>query len=204
MKAPATIISSVSYSQVDILRAITAMHTGDIECDVTFGSGAFYTGVPLPFLCFDLSPRKSGVIPADVRHLPLKPSSIRCIAFDPPFTGGGRERDSIIKQRFACEQKGVPSLIQMYREALKELNRVLLPGGWLIFKCQDVVESGKNYFSHVHIMAQAVHFGLIPVDLFILIAKHRLPTWHMKTQRHARKFHCYFWVFQKPRGRRYR
>jgi hypothetical protein len=29
------------------------------------------------------------------------------------------------------------------------------------------------------------------------MAKHRMPTWHMKTQRHARKFHSYFWVLQR-------
>ena len=37
-----------------------------------------------------------------------------------------------------------------------------------------------------------------PKDLFILLAKNRLVAdWQPKNQKNARKFHSYFWVFQK-------
>lgn len=81
---------------------------------------------------------------------------------------------------------------------MKEAYRVLKPNGILIFKCQDKVSSGKQYMSHVFIMNEAVKIGFYPKDLFILIAKNRLiANWQIKSQKHARKFHSYFWVFEK-------
>ena len=52
--------------------------------------------------------------------------------------------------------------------------------------------------SHVFVMDTAVETGFYPKDLFVLLAKNRLVAdWQTKNQKHARKFHCYFWVFQK-------
>ena len=40
--------------------------------------------------------------------------------------------------------------------------------------------------------------GFYPKDLFILLAKNRLVAdWQVKNQKNARKFHSYFWVFEK-------
>ncbi len=68
-------------------------------------------------------------------------------------------------------------------------------GGIVIFKCQDVVSGGKQYFSHCWIMDEAIRFGFYPKDLFILIAKVRLNDG--REQQHGRKYHSYFWVFEK-------
>jgi hypothetical protein len=190
-------ISSISYSQAEILRDIIKMHTGDIDCDVTFGRGGFYRGRTRPPLCFDLNPQVPGVIAADCTKLPLRDASVSVLAFDPPFTGGGTVASSRIKSRYGNSPSGIPHLWQFYFHSLVEFHRVLKPGGWVIFKCQDAVESGKNFFSHVRIAEQATAIGFTAKDLFILMAKHRMPTWHMKTQRHARKFHSYFWVLQR-------
>ena len=71
-------------------------------------------------------------------------------------------------------------------------------GGILIFKCQDKVSSGKQYMSHVFIVNTAVETGFYPKDLFVLLAKNRLVAdWQARNQKHSRKFHCYFIVFQK-------
>ena len=52
--------------------------------------------------------------------------------------------------------------------------------------------------SHVFIMNEAVKLGFYPKDLFILLAKNRLVAdWQVKNQKNARKFHSYFWVFEK-------
>ena len=52
--------------------------------------------------------------------------------------------------------------------------------------------------SHVFIMNEAVKIGFYPKDLFILLAKNRVVAdWQVKNQKNARKFHSYFWVFQK-------
>jgi len=84
-----------------------------------------------------------------------------------------------------------------YFLAMQNIYRVLLPGGWLIFKCQDGVLSGKNNFTHAEIYKMATYLCFKPVDLFILLAKHRMTDPTHKVQKHARKFHSYFWVFKK-------
>lgn len=65
----------------------------------------------------------------------------------------------------------------------------------MIFKCQDVVFSAKNHFTHVWVMNEALKLGFYPKDLFILLARNRLTDG--RKQQHARKFHSYFWVFKK-------
>ena len=81
---------------------------------------------------------------------------------------------------------------------MKEAYRILRPNGILIFKCQDKVSSNKQYMSHCFIMNEAVKIGFYPKDLFILLSKQRIVAdWQVKNQKNARKFHSYFWVFQK-------
>ena len=190
-------IKSISFKQHEILQSIVTLHTGPIQADVTYGSGCFYkNGVARPALCLDLAPRKPGVIAADVRHLPLKDACLRSVMFDPPFmarTGPG----ATLKARFGELVGTIKDLWNFYFLAMQEVHRVLVPGGWLVFKNQDGVLSGVNNFTHAEIYAMGKNIGFIPVDLFILLAKHRMTHPAHKRQVHARKFHSYFWVFKK-------
>jgi hypothetical protein len=75
---------------------------------------------------------------------------------------------------------------------------VLVHGGWLVVKCQDKVSSGKQYFSHVYLHNMAVSLGLYPKDLLVYVKKNRISAaWQTANQQHARKFHSYFWIFEK-------
>lgn len=192
-------IKSISYSQDEILQNIVGLHTGPIEADVTFGSGCFYKkGITRPAFCFDLAPRVEvpGVIAADVCRLPLQNGCLGSVMFDPPFlikTGPGAK----LKERFGCQVGNMRDLWGFYFLAMKEIHRVLVPGGWLVFKCQDGVLSGVNHFTHLVVCEWGVKLGFQPVDLFILLAKHRMTDPNHKVQKHARKFHSYFWVFKR-------
>jgi DNA modification methylase len=84
--------------------------------------------------------------------------------------------------------------------SLKEFYRVLKDDGILIFKCQDKVSGGRQYFSHVFIINQAEQMGYYTKDMFVLLAKNRMtPKWQVKNQKNARKFHSYFLILQKSK-----
>lgn len=208
MQSMSELIKSIGYDQSEVIRNILKLHVpkGKIDCDPTFSTGAFYngTGIELPEYRFDISPQRSDVQKADVRNLPLPNNSISCMMLDPPFlatrgsslsTGNG----NLISRRFGVypDEK---RLHQCYCDMLKEAYRVLKDKGILIFKCQDKVSSGRQYMSHVFICNAAMDGGFYPKDLFILLAKNRIVADWQRNQKHARKFHCYFWVFQKNGG----
>ena len=166
---------------------------------MTYSLGNFYKDgrVPMPRYEFDLSPQMADVVEADSRRIPLDNEAVSSVVFDPPFIASTTPSQAgIIKQRFSC-MSTIVCLWEYYRDSLKELHRILKPHGILIFKCQDVVHGRRNWFSHCEIMQQAVAVGFYPRDLFILVAKNRIIRDNLKEQQHARKFHSYFWVFEK-------
>ena len=202
-------IKSISYDQSEIIKNILHLHVKkrEIDCDATYSKGNFYkgTGIKPPTYRFDISPTSGDVICADSRDLPLADSSIECLMFDPPFlatTGASLSKDddnNRINKRFGV-YPNEKALHQFYVDSLREAHRILCEEGILIFKCQDKVSGGKQYMSHVFICNEATKIGFYPRDLFILLAKNRIVAdWQVKNQKNARKFHSYFWVFQKSK-----
>lgn len=200
-------IKSISYDQSEIIKGILALHVPGhkIDCDPTYSKGNFYnrTGIDPPALRFDIEPQTPDVQYGDSRSLPIDSETIDCMMFDPPFLATKGKSLNIddgsnkINKRFGVypDEK---QLHQFYIDSLREAHRVLKSNGILIFKCQDKISSGKQYMSHVFVMNEAVMAGFYPRDLFILLAKNRLVAdWQAKNQKNARKFHSYFWVFQK-------
>ena len=193
------IISSISYNQDEIIKNIIKLHCPDgIELDPTYSKGVFYKNIRGPLLKFDIDPISTSITKADCRDLPLDNESITSIMFDPPFVGGSRKngKPGIIKTRFGY-YKNIPTLWKMYKGALVEFYRILKRDGVLIFKCQDSIESGKQYFSEYKIIKMALDLGFYPKDKFILMAKSRLTSPSQLRQQHCRKFHSYFLVFIK-------
>jgi len=199
----ANIISSISYNQEEIIRNIIKLYCPDgIECDPTYSRGVFYKHIPEPFYKFDIAPQHEDVVEADCCNLPLGGSSIGSIMFDPPFVGGSRKdgKPGIIKTRFGY-YKNIPLLWEMYWNALNEFYRVLKQDGVLVFKCQDSIESSKQYLSEYKIINMAIKIGFYPKDKFILLARHRMISPSQKRQQHCRKFHSYFLVFIKQQSK---
>lgn len=194
------IIKSISFEQDEIIQWIIELYCpGGFELDPTYSVGNFYKEIPPPVYKFDIQPQIQDVTQADCRNLPLTDASIGSIMFDPPFVGGSRKngKPGIIKQRFGYYKNIQTELWGMYRDALIEFYRILKQDGVLVFKCQDTVESSKQYFSHIEIINMALSIGFYPKDLFILLAKSRLISPSQKNQQHARKFHSYFLVLIK-------
>ena len=201
------IIKSISYNQEEIIQDILSLYVDNeqIDVDVTYSKGNFYkgTGIKEPLFKLDTNPRYDDVMCCDCRETPFENSSIKSIMFDPPFLAtkgrslGKEDKSNVIVKRFG-NYKNEKELHRFYIDSLKEFWRILKDDGVLIFKCQDKVSSGKQYMSHVFICNEAVKQGFYPVDLFILCAENRIyADWQIKNQKHARKYHSYFWVFKK-------
>lgn len=202
-----SLVKSVSWDQGEIIKNILKLHSqnGRIDCDATYSTGNFYknTGIEEPVYRFDINPQVVGVEFGDSRNLPLEDGSIGCLMFDPPFlatTGSSLKKNdesNKINKRFGV-YPSEKELHQFYIDSIKEAYRVLSDHGILIFKCQDKVSSGKQYMSHCFIYTEAIKAGFYPKDLFVLVAKNRIVAdWQLKNQKNARKFHSYFWVFEK-------
>ena len=197
------VISSINYDEQELIRDILYLHARNkrIDVDPTYSIGNFYKdGVPQPTHKFDKFPQTADTIESCAENLPLNNSSQEVIMFDPPFVIGGELHDgikdgsSIIAKRFSSFQS-FDELKEMYAGSLREFYRILKLNGIVIFKCQDVIVSAKNHFTHCWVMYEALNVGFYPKDLFVLLAKNRITDG--REQQHARKFHSYYWVFQK-------
>lgn len=168
------VIKSISYSQEEIIQWIMDLYCPNgFELDPTYSKGYFYKKLPEPKLKFDIEPQVEGVEQADCQNLPIRPDSVNSIMFDPPFVAGfsNKSDGGIIRKRFGSYKTIQHELWTMYRNALKEFYRILRPNGILVFKCQDVIDSSKQYLSHVEIINYAVSLGFYPKDLFVFLAK---------------------------------
>ena len=130
----------------------------------------------------------------------IENDKLNSIVFDPPFLF--RPRKAINNDRI-CNRfsyfKSFDELIEMYSNSLKEFRRILKPRGYLFFKCQDMTDD-KTYFTHIAVYDLALKNGFRVRDMFVLIAKNRIYHSELK-QRHARKFHSYWYVLQKWDGK---
>lgn len=205
-------IKSISFSQDELLQWIALLYLpkGTFDVDATFSTGCLYrTGaIPIPPIRYDLHPQRTDVQQADCRRLPLLVNSIDSIILDPPFLATSGPSLSTTQGNYINRRFGVypteTALRDLYQESIEEAFRVLKPGGVLVFKCQDKVSSGKQHMMHCFVHSAAVQQGFEVLDLFILLANKRLIANWQRNQKHARKYHCYFWVFRKPNSRKRR
>lgn len=198
-------ITSISYSNDEIIINIMKLYGIDrFDLDCTYSIGNFWKRLPQPKFKTDLLPKRKDILQASSDNLPFENESMKSIMFDPPFVIAGEgynenaNGSSIIAKRFEG-YKNFTDLKSHYYGTFKEAKRLLQKDGFFVVKCQDVVSSGKNHFSHCIAMNMGLDVGLYPRDLFILMAKVRINSFNgekWKNQYHARKHHSYFWVFQ--------
>lgn len=199
-----SIVKSVYEDQSDILKAIIKLHCPDgFECDVTYGNGQFYKDIKQPSLKFDIDPQQSGVVGACSTSIPIKDGFLSSLVFDPPFltyVRQGRQGNGnmIMSNRFSGYWR-YDELADHYIKTIKEASRVLKKNGVMVIKCQDIIHNHNMHCTHANTIGWAEEVGFRLLDLFVLPAKHRLPSPNRAgTQKHARIFHSYFLVFKKP------
>lgn len=200
-------VRSVYNSNYEVIKNIMSLYKIDrFDLDCTYSRGLFWKDLPGPKIKSDIIPSYDDVIEADSEHLPFEDGTMMSIMYDPPFVISGKsykenkEGSSVIAKRFEGYTT-YEKLTDNYYKSLLELYRVCDNGGIVVMKSQDTVSGGKNHFTHVMAMNMALKIGFYPRDLFILMAKMRINSFGGKwsKQEHARKYHSYFWVFEKTK-----
>jgi len=198
-------VRSVYSSNHDVIKNIMELYKIEqFDLDCTYSRGLFWKDLTPPRIKTDLVPVTEDTIQADSEDLPFEDGEMKSIMYDPPFVISGKmykenkEGSSVIAKRFEGYTT-YEKLTKNYFESLKELYRITDKGGFVIMKCQDTVSGGKNHFTHAMVMQMALKIGFYPRDLFILLAKMRINSFGGKwnKQHHARKYHSYYWVFEK-------
>jgi hypothetical protein len=202
-------IKSVYNTNDDVIKNIMKLYNIEqFDLDCTYSSGNFWKNLKGPKIKTDLFPKNDTIIQADSENLPFEDGSMTSIMYDPPFVIAGKsyrdnkEGSSIIAKRYEGYES-YSHLTKNYYNTLKELYRITEKGGIVVFKCQDTVSGGKNHFTHCLIMNMAVNIGFYPRDMFVLHNNVRINSFGTKwtKQEHARKYHSYFWVFEKVKPR---
>lgn len=198
-------VRSVYNSNYEVIKNIMTLYNIEqFDLDCTYSKGAFWKGLPQPKIKSDLYPVTEDTIQANTEHLPFENNSMKSVMCDLPFTICGKsyksnkEGSSIIAKRFEGYDT-YNDLKNNYYKTLKELYRICDDNGFVVFKCQDSVSGGLNYFTHAMVFNMALEFGFYPRDLFVLVAKMRINSFGGKwnKQEHARKYHSFYWVLEK-------
>lgn len=198
-------IFSFFDNEQNCIKAILTIHNGgkSIDVDPMYNRGMFYRGgLQKPALRFDLNAQSFGydAQPGDAAHLPLENASVNCMILDPPFLFGihGKTKDNRMNRRYSMFDS-FDDLKRCYIGILSEAYRVLKNDGLLIFKCQDYTDN-KTTMTHCLVWLWAIKIGFYAKDIAILnLPKSKIYNGNL-VQRHLRKTHCYFWVFQKSGG----
>jgi hypothetical protein len=192
---------SVFDNEQDLLKALIELHCPwGIELDPMYFKGNFYKdGVEKPSCRYDVNPQVDGVEQADARYIPSNDDVFNSMILDPPFMFGGHGKQD---QFYSSRTHGIMSwdeLQELYHGILEEAKRVLNSKGILIFKCQDYTDS-KTIMTHALVYNWATELGFYAKDLAILVKPNKVYNGNT-TQRHLRKIHTYFWVFQNKKGK---
>jgi len=167
---------------------------GDTVADVTYGKGAFWREVDQGKYTIVGTDIKTGT---DFRCLPYENELFDHGVLDPPYAR--TELGDMVKCYNTSKSSSHAGIMDLYRGGLKELYRVIKPGGYILVKCQDEVYGGKQHWSHIEIKDMAEDLGLYAKDMFVLVNT-KTPKVH-HNQKHARKNHSYLWVFEKTKAK---
>ena len=196
-------IKSVSYDQQEIISSIMELCQIDrFDVDLTYGNGKFWSGRSQPIHRFDIDDQLAGLTAScSSTSTPLHDASASSVMFDPPFltyvresrTGNG---NMIMAKRFSGYWR-YEELSEHYQQTAKEAARILSKKGVFVVKCQDIIHNHKMHCTHANMIEWCSEWFRLK-DLFVLPAKHRLPSPNRAgKQKHARIFHSYFLVFER-------
>lgn len=178
---------------------------GDTIADPTFGNGVFWKQINQSLYKVLLTDLKRESV--DMRSLPYDAESVDMVVNDPPYRytpeknvkhediPGHGKVDALYNLQ-ASKLTNTQAILDLYFDGMKEASRVLRKGGFLVVKCQDTVQDGKNIWVHNILMQKAEGLGFACRDLMVVFTKSPTKS-RWDKQRHLRKAHSYFLVFRK-------
>lgn len=197
-----TIIKSVSNDQHEILNWILKLYvpSGFFQADFTFSKGVFYKDnkVPVPQLRFDKFPEQcEGVLPLEDAERIIDDGTLDSCIVDLPFLVTHKEwtETSRMAQRFNSFDN-MDEATEANKYIIRLAYRKLKKKGIYVMKTQDLFTEGKQLWFHRYVQEWAEEIGFKLMDMFLLSAETRM-LGHGFSQRVARKYHSYFFVFQK-------
>lgn len=194
------LIKTVSENQNEILSNILRLYvqTNTFDCDLTYSIGNFYKNIPSPHFKFDKFPQKEDVFPLSQISTIVEKNSLHSIAMDLPFIiRNVKKQNSKIDLRFS-HFSSLKELFDTNKEMLQLSYELLRKNGYLIVKTMDFTYAYKQIWLSNFIQNEAFQIGYILEDIFILVTKTRMiRSNNMEQQRHARKYHSFFFVFRK-------
>ena len=172
------------------------------DADLTYGNGKFWNVDSMPVNRFDIDDSLSGLTAScSSTETPLADSSVNSVMFDPPFLTYVRESrtvngNMVMAKRFSGYWR-YDELAEHYQGTAKEAARILQKKGVFVVKCQDIIHNHRMHCTHANMIQWCSEWFRLK-DLFVLPAKHRMPSPNRAgSQKHARIFHSYFLVFER-------
>ena len=167
------VYTSVCGNNTDLMKQVASKYLkpGYRIADVTYGKGVFWKKINTTD--YDLCP--SDLItcpkaPFDFRSLPYPSGSFDAVVLDPPYMHHPGKVCFEANYRNSETTKGLDhaGIIGLYEDGMRECVRILKPGGLLLVKCKDEIESGRQRVSHFEVLEIALRLGMVAQDLFIL------------------------------------
>jgi len=202
------VLTALAGSNADLFPTILEVYVpdGSIVLDATYGTGVFWRKVDetkYHLTKNDLDPSR-GDTHDDFRHMPQKECTFDAVVLDPPYlyVGGFKTLKDSIDRGYQNAARALGGIVgadavnQMYADGMMEAWRILKPGGVLIVKCMDQVESSRlrSAIAILVPIAKLMLFELL--DIFVLVQRGK-PCMRHPYQMHARRNHSYFLVLKK-------
>lgn len=198
------LIKTISDDQQEILNNIIKLYIkeGYIQADFTFSKGIFYRDnkVVVPQWRFDKYPKQcEGVLDLKKADKLIEDGTLHSCIVDLPFLVTRKEwtKNCKMHQRFNSFND-MQEATEANKAMLKLSYEKLQKKGIMIMKTQDLFTAGHQIWMSHLVHQWAVEQGFDVIDKFILTSDMRMLSSGMN-QKCARKYHSYFFVFQKKK-----